>query len=128
MAQYLIKNLPIELCHHINVFNLYNHNHKLVLKDLLNTYWNVWVNRHKFTSNSNLYYYCIYDYERFSILFSEYDYFSILVKQLKYNHRIYNNKLYHPIYENIYKQKIKDYYSIDENSQCYSDTFVTHLD
>ena len=126
MAEYLIKKLPIELCHHINVFNLYNHNYKLVLKDLLNTYWKEWINRFKFKSNSNIYYYFLYIYQKYNTIYNEYQYFKILLKEFKYNHIIYNNNLYHPIYEDIYKKYIQNYY-ISDNSQCYSHTFVSHL-
>lgn len=125
MAENLLNILPIELCHNINLLNLYKHNYKLVLNDLVNKYWNVWVNKKKYTTN--LYYYCLYNSQCNNILFGEYDYFNILLRDRKYNHRIYDNALYHPIYKKIYKKKIKKYYYFDEFSPCYPDKFLTHL-
>tara|TARA_B100000401_G_C52799906_1_gene717972 strand:- start:905 stop:1345 length:441 start_codon:yes stop_codon:yes gene_type:complete len=144
MAEYLIKNLPIELCHHINVLNLHHHNYKLVMKDLLNTYWEVWIDRFKFKSNSNIYYYFLSNFHRYNLIYNEYQYFNILLREFKYNHIIYKNKLYHPIYEEIYKKNIDNYYrntygntygnrkpdtNTDTNDivPCYSDTFITDL-
>ena len=43
MAQNLIQKLPPELCHYINLYNIYRHNFQNVMIDLVNTYWTKWL-------------------------------------------------------------------------------------
>ena len=125
MAQYLIKQIPLDICHHINLFNLRKHKYKLVMNDLLQTYWNIWINKFKIQSNSNIYYYFLNNYSKYDLIYDENEYFGILLKEFKFNHIIYNNKLYHPIYESIYNKNMKKY-NINKDSLCYSDTYISN--
>ena len=100
MAQNLIKFLPFDIYHKINLLNLYEFNfekHKstfnLVMKDLVYNYWSKWIFIYKdLDDTSSGFPDYNYNWNYYIIKYKNIKEEDIVFDDIKYNHRIQYNK------------------------------------